>query len=128
MKVVYNRFSDFTQNDLQAAEQAVVDAQMYWNERKEAYERAVITAGEGWAKRNKLPLVEQAEKQLKTAQEYYSNVLSALQTGQEIEITGSVASTLTSPSNAPETSKINWSLIGLAAGAIILLIVILKVL
>ncbi len=128
MKVAYSKYSDFTETDLLAAEQAVTSAQKYLSERKDAYQRAIESAGEGWAKRKKLPLVEEAQKQLNGAVEYYNKLISTIQSGQEIKIADTVATSLTAQpeTSATATGTINWKLIGLAIGAVVLIIVIFK--
>lgn len=126
---MYSKFSDFTQDDLEEARLNVADAQAFLTDRKLAYERAVISAGSGWAKRKKLPLVEEAQKLLNQAIENYDRIQNAIQANQEIAITDGIAGQYLLTDATEETgNQIPWSTIGIGIGALVLVIVILKVL
>ena len=132
MKVVYSKYSDFTQADLTAAEQAVTSAYNVYQQRKAEYDYSVSSGHEGYAKRKRLDPMNEAKAQYDSAVEHYNNILKSIQTGQEITMADTVAGALKPQSAASQTTAqttaINWKLIGLAAGAVVLVIIIFKVL
>jgi hypothetical protein len=131
MNVAYSKYSDFTQADLTAAEQAVTAAYGVYQQRKAEYDYSIEVGHEGYAKRKRLDPLNESKLQYENAVQHYNNILKSIQTGQEISIADTVAGSLipgTSTAETTQAGSVNWKLIGLAVGAVVLVIIIFKVL
>lgn len=115
-----SKFSNFTDIQIAAAEQDVVDAQAYYNERLDAYDRAIKSAGRRWADKFKLPLVNKAKEALYIAKETLDSMLKMTTNSQNIELVDIVTGQVKNPDT--ETSM-SWGTIGfLGIGLIIIVI------
>lgn len=126
-----SKYSDFTQADLTAAEKAVTAAYEVYQQRKAEYDYSISVGHEGYAKRKRLDPMNEAQAQYENAVKHYNNILKSIQTGQEITIADTVAGALVpgqSTGATTQSGSVNWKLIGLAIGAVVLIIIIFKVL
>lgn len=90
---------------------------------KEKNSRYLASPHSSWARRNLLPGVNQAKEYLETLKRTYEEMQSALSKGQSIDL---VDLTMEKAEENTQT-EIPWKTIGLAVGALVVIVVIVKV-
>ncbi len=123
MKNPKRKFSDFTDYDIAEIEQKIAEAREnyeYWQAR---FDYSVRQGHEGYAKRNHLPSLNQAKDYLETLQKQQAAMLASMEQEDSLRLT-QVAIDAT---NNSEPEPLPWGTIGLAIGAIVLIVIVYKV-
>lgn len=125
MKIVHSVYSSWTGDDLAALDAQIIQALAKYNELNNSY-MASVALGSGharWAKKNKLPAVNQAKSVLDTLNAQKNTMLSEMGKIQAIDIVDTTVNEATTDNEA----KTPWTTIGLAVGALVVIVIIVKV-
>lgn len=122
MNVVYNRFSAYTGDDLADIERQIKDAQKVYKERFDRYMASVNAGHESYAAKNFLPAANEAKAYLDDLQKTHTEMLDSISKNQGIDLTDLAAQQSLDNSQ----SSIPWTTIGLAVGALIVIVIIVK--
>ncbi len=120
-----SKYSNFSNDQIAVAEQAVVDAQTYYKERLDAYDRAIKSAGRRWADKNKLPLVQRAEEALEAAKDTLQRMMQIESSSQGVELVDLV---IDQANKTESETSIPWGTIGLTIIILILIAAIYYIL
>ncbi len=125
MKVIHSKYSSYTGDDIANTEALILNAQADYQAKVDRY-NASVALGSGharWAKRNLLPAVNTAKDYLKNLQDNYSQMLASTGQLQNIDL----VDTALAPVDQAATQT-DWTTIGLAVGALVVIVIIVKLL
>lgn len=120
MKVVHR--SKWTGEDFAAIEAQIADANEVYQKYIDEYNWGIQNGSASYAKRARWPRVTAAKTILDTLEQQYENMLSVMGKKQAIDI----VDTTIYEATAEQPSEIPWKTIGLVAGAIILIVIVVK--
>jgi len=114
------KYSSITGESLEALSIQISEALKDYEAKNSRYQ---ASPHPDWARRNLLPGVNQAKEYLETLKRTYAEMQSAISKGQSIDL---VDLTVKEATTDPET-EIPWKTIGMAVGAIVLVVVIVEI-
>lgn len=119
------KISSMTGESIAALDAQIAEAQKNYQKMLADYNWGMTDtkASRSYAERVRWPRVESAKQIVDSLISQKDSILKNMQTQQGIDIAGQIATNVTSESE----SSMPWGIIGLAVGAIILIIIVIKV-
>ena len=124
MKNNKSLYSSYNGDDLALIEAQIKLASKTYQERFERYMSSINAGHESYAKRTFLPAANEAKAYLDGLQLRYESMLSIMGKTQGISI---IETTVNEATNETETQT-PWRTIGLAVGALVIIVIIVKIL
>lgn len=115
-------YSSWTGEEFAAIEAQIADAQATYQKYVDEYNWGIENGSASYAKRVRLPRVNAAKNVLDTLQSQYENMLSVMGKTQAIDLVDTTVNEATTDT----TTEIPWGTIGLAVGALIVIVIIAK--
>lgn len=126
----------FTATDLEKAKKAMNEAYDTYLQRKDRYDYSISKGHYSYAKKHHLKPMQEAEEGYNLAAQHYNNIIQAIdaESNQQFKnvernfITDQFTDVIETDTSINTAQNINWPLIGIVGGAVILIIIIFKIL